>query len=98
MLNATLAGGVAIGTASDMISTPWMAILIGYCGGLWSAVGFQKIGPYIMDTFNVHDTCGVNSLHGMPGIMGGIVSMIALLDIDDRGFPKDYWAAGSASA
>lgn len=40
MLNATLAGGVAIGTASDMITTPWMALLIGYCGGLWSAIGF----------------------------------------------------------
>jgi len=34
----------------------------------------------------------------MPGIMGGLVSMIALLDVKGRGFPDDYFVAGSPSA
>jgi ammonium transporter Rh len=40
LLNATLAGGVAIGSASDIITTPWAAIFIGYWGGVLSAIGF----------------------------------------------------------
>lgn len=40
MLNATLAGGVAIGSASDIIVTPWGSMLIGWAGGVLSAVGF----------------------------------------------------------
>jgi len=40
MLNATLAGGVAIGSASDVIVAPWAAMLIGFVGGVLSALGF----------------------------------------------------------
>jgi len=40
MLNATLAGGVAIGSAADVIVAPWGAMLIGFAGGVLSAVGF----------------------------------------------------------
>lgn len=40
ILNATLAGGVAIGSASDIITSPWASIFIGYWGGVLSALGF----------------------------------------------------------
>lgn len=40
ILNATLAGGVAVGSAADMFCTPYSAMLVGYCGGILSAVGF----------------------------------------------------------
>ena len=40
LLNATLAGGVAIGSASDIIVTPWGTMLIGWAGGVLSALGF----------------------------------------------------------
>jgi ammonium transporter Rh len=40
MLNATLAGGVAIGSAADIIVAPWAAMLIGFLGGVLSSVGF----------------------------------------------------------
>jgi len=78
MLNATLAGGVAIGSASDVIVAPWAAMLIGWLGGVLSAIGFQVIGPWLNTKLKLADTCGVNSLHGMPGIFGAIVSAIAI--------------------
>lgn len=40
VLNATLAGGVAIGSAADVIAEPWAALLIGLLGGVLSAIGF----------------------------------------------------------
>jgi len=40
VLNATLAGGVAVGSAADMCWTPWQPMLIGFIGGLFSAYGF----------------------------------------------------------
>lgn len=100
MLNATLAGGVAIGSASDLIVTPWAAMFVGFLGGVLSSIGFQKIGPFLADTINMQDTCGVNSLHGMPGIFGAIVSAIVIAGISDKGFPSDYFPviAGGGSA
>jgi hypothetical protein len=46
----------------------------------------------------MHDTCGVHSLHGMPGVFAAIVSMFVLIDIKGRGFSEDYFAAGSSKA
>jgi hypothetical protein len=58
-------------------AAPWAAILIGFCGGSLSAVGFRLIGPALSARINLQDTCGVHSLHGMPGVLGAIVSGIA---------------------
>ena len=43
MQNATLAGGVAIGTASNMSIAPWGALLIGCCAGGLSTVGYAYL-------------------------------------------------------
>ena len=93
MLNATLAGGVAIGSASDVIVAPWAAMFIGFVGGVLSALGFQKIGPFLSEKLGLQDTCGVNSLHGMPGIFAAIVSAIAIGASSGNGFPADYFPA-----
>ena len=53
MLNATLAGGVAIGSGADIVCTPYGAMLIGWGGGVLSAIGFQKIGPYLSERINL---------------------------------------------
>uniref|UniRef100_A0A1I8FI43 Ammonium_transp domain-containing protein n=1 Tax=Macrostomum lignano TaxID=282301 RepID=A0A1I8FI43_9PLAT len=62
--NATLAGGVAVGTTADFMIGPWCAILI---------------GPK-MNAAKIHDTCGVNNLHGMPGLMAGLFGVLFTLD------------------
>eukprot|EP00668_Euglena_longa_P011350 GGOE01013746.1.p2 GENE.GGOE01013746.1~~GGOE01013746.1.p2 ORF type:complete len:461 (+),score=136.19 GGOE01013746.1:1881-3263(+) len=91
MLNATLAGGVVMGSACDVIAAPWAAILIGFCGGSLSAVGFRLIGPVLSERLNLQDTCGVHSLHGMPGVLGAIVSGIAVAMSGSQAFPADYF-------
>jgi len=35
--------------------------------GAISTVGFAKLQPFLADTFNLQDTCGIHNLHGMPG-------------------------------
>ena len=39
MLQATLAGGVAIGASADLITVPWGAMLLGFVTGIISAYG-----------------------------------------------------------
>merc|ERR1712057_110023 len=43
--NATLAGGVAVGSASDLVIEPWAAILIGCVGGAISVMGYTRLQP-----------------------------------------------------
>ena len=53
LLNATLAGGVAVGSSVDMCFEPWQPMLIGLIGGILSATGFQKIGPWLAETIHL---------------------------------------------
>ena len=93
MLNATLGGGVGIGTSSDLIVSPFAACLIGFCGGSLSSWSFKKLGPWLQETIGLQDTCGVHSLHGFPGVFGGTVSIITVALSSGKGFdgyfPKD---------
>lgn len=96
MLHATLAGGVTIGASADLINEPWAAMLIGFIAGIVSAFAYQRIGPFLSKNINLQDTCGVHSLFGIPGILGGITSAIVIAGIDNKGFKKDYFT-GSAT-
>ncbi|KAI3382444.1 hypothetical protein SNEBB_008564, partial [Seison nebaliae] len=78
--NATLSGGVAIGSIANLIIEPWAAILVGTVAGIISVIGYRFITPSLNNI--VHDTCGVNNLHGMPGIMSGIAGIIAAATVD----------------
>jgi len=92
IMNATLAGGVAIGTCCDIITAPAGAMWVGFIAGTLSAVGFEKISPYLADKINLQDTCGVGSLHGMPGLMGGIAGVFAVYACAEE-FNDDYFPA-----
>ena len=72
--NAALAGGVAIGSTCDM-TTPGYAMLIGIAAGALSVIGYSIIGPKLQKLIKGTDTCGINNLHGMPGILGGVVAI-----------------------
>jgi len=76
--NATLAGGVAVGTISNMLIGPAGALGTGFVAGAFCVVGYVKIAPFLERTIGLQDTCGVQNLHGYSGIMGGIASAITL--------------------
>lgn len=68
------------------------AILIGMIAGTVSATGFNEIQG-MLDRWGLHDSCGVNNLHGMPSIVGGIFSVIFAYHKGPLGHdaPAVYW-------
>ncbi|KFW78961.1 Ammonium transporter Rh type A, partial [Manacus vitellinus] len=74
--NATLAGGVAVGTCADLHIYPFGAMCIGILAGIVSVLGFRFLSPLLESKLNIQDTCGVHNLHGLPGILGGIAGII----------------------
>jgi ammonium transporter Rh len=76
ILNATLAGGVIIGSVADVIVQPWLAIFIGCVGGVVSTLGLHYLLHYLQKKIKLQDTCGVHFLHGIPGILGGLISVV----------------------
>ncbi|NWT98006.1 RHAG protein, partial [Urocynchramus pylzowi] len=74
--NATLAGGVAVGTCADLEIHPFSAMFIGVVAGIVSVLGFQFLTPVMASKLKIQDTCGVHNLHGLPGILGGIAGII----------------------
>uniref|UniRef100_A0A8C5PFB8 Ammonium transporter Rh type A n=1 Tax=Leptobrachium leishanense TaxID=445787 RepID=A0A8C5PFB8_9ANUR len=75
--NATLAGGVAVGTCADMNIGPFGAMTIGFIAGIVSTLGFKFLTPIVASKLKIQDTCGVHNLHGLPGILGGTAGVAA---------------------
>jgi len=75
--NATLAGGVAVGSSADLVIQPYGALIIGLLACFLSVFGYVYIGPFLKKTIGLDDTCGVHNLHGMPGLMGAIGGSIS---------------------
>ncbi len=75
--NASLAGGVAIGATCNLVG-PLGAFVVGLLAGTLSVVGFSIIQPALQARFKAVDTCGVHNLHGMPGLLGGLVAIVVV--------------------
>ncbi len=75
--NATLAGGVAIGSTCD-IAVPGTAFAIGILAGVVSTFGFAVIQGKLTDMTKKVDTCGVLYLHGLPGLVGGLAALFVV--------------------
>lgn len=74
--NAALAGGVAVGTAGEMMLTPAGSMIVGFLAGTISVLGFKYLSPVLEEKLKIQDTCGVHNLHGMPGVLGAIVGAV----------------------
>lgn len=87
--NATLAGGVAIGTVSNWHLGPFGAIMIGLTCGCWSTFGYNIIMP-ILEANHLHDTCGIHNLHGMPSVIGALASVFLAAYQGEKGASPAY--------
>ncbi|KAM5200863.1 ammonium transporter Rh type B isoform 2-T3 [Hipposideros larvatus] len=74
--NAALAGGVVVGTSSEMMLTPFGALAAGFLAGTVSTLGYKFFTPFLESKFKVQDTCGVHNLHGMPGVLGALLGAL----------------------
>jgi ammonium transporter Rh len=75
--NASLAGGVAVGATCNVLN-PAAAFVVGAIAGFVCVTGYVFIQPRLQNVFKAVDTCGVHNLHGMPGIVGGLVAAFAV--------------------
>lgn len=76
VLNASISGGVGIGSAADIIVSPCGAMIIGFTTGCISALCFAYFSSFVKKNLFLHDTCGVLNLHGIPGVIGALISSI----------------------
>lgn len=74
--NASLAGGVAIGSSSDLVVGPYGAIIIGLVSGFVSCSGYHYLTPRL-NSSGIYDVCGIHNLHGMPGVLGAVAGAIS---------------------
>ncbi|CAL8243221.1 unnamed protein product [Lota lota] len=74
--NATLAGGVAMGTAAEFMITPYGALIVGFCCGIISTFGYVYVTPFLEKHLKLQDTCGIHNLHAVPGMLGGFLGAI----------------------
>ncbi len=79
--NATLAGGVAIGSTCDQVSLT-VAMIIGAAAGAASTFGFAVIQERLQKGLRLVDTCGVSNLHGIPGLLGGLAAVVTVSGIN----------------
>jgi ammonium transporter Rh len=84
VLNASLSGGVVVGASACLMKDPYIPLLIGTFTGALSTWGFEKLSPFLQRKIHLYDTCGILNLHGMPGVLGGIVSIIVIGCTDDN--------------
>lgn len=79
--NASLAGGVAIGSTCDHANHP-TAFVIGVLAGAVSTFGFAVVQGKLQDRLKSVDTCGVLNLHGGPGLLGGVAALFVVHGLD----------------
>ncbi|KAK7913051.1 hypothetical protein WMY93_013262 [Mugilogobius chulae] len=87
--NATLAGGVAMGTCAEFMVTPYGSLIIGFCCGIISTFGYLFITPCLEKYLKLQDTCGIHNLHAMPGMLGGFVGAIVAAAASESVYGKE---------
>ncbi|NXI40257.1 RHBG protein, partial [Galbula dea] len=77
--NGSLAGGVAIGVVADMAMPPVAALALGSLSAVVCILGFRFLTPLLAKKLKLQDNCGIHNLHGLPGILGAVASVMVIL-------------------
>eukprot|EP00808_Paulinella_micropora_P007296 g13492.t1 len=84
--NATLAGGVVMGTVASLLTfdgAAAVATALGCLSGVVSVFGFVTVQPWLEKKLGLYDTCGVLNLHGMPSLLGAVAGVVATIWVTD---------------
>ncbi|XP_039088692.1 blood group Rh(CE) polypeptide [Hyaena hyaena] len=81
--NAVLAGGVAVGASCYLISSPWLAMVLGLVAGIISTGGALCLPMCFNHMLEIHDTGGVYYTFGLPGLLGEIAHIVLTTSQDD---------------
>ncbi|XP_063487633.1 blood group Rh(CE) polypeptide isoform X10 [Symphalangus syndactylus] len=79
MHNAVLAGGVAVGTSCHLISSPWLAMVLGLVAGLISIGGAKCLPVCFNRVLEIHDSHGVHYTFGLPALLGEITCVVLVV-------------------
>ena len=101
IVNATLAGGVVIGTCCAVLKYPGVALLFGLISGVVSCLGFEYLSNFLETRIKLRDNAGIHNLHGMPGLLSGIFSIFVIafenqkdVTVNDYFTTNEFNAAG----
>lgn len=83
ILNATLAGGVIIGSSCNWIQCPAFSVGIGCIAGFVATFGFNRISHYLHRK-GLYDTVGITNLHFFTAVIGAFFSAIICAIYYDR--------------
>lgn len=67
-----------IGASAGIITNPGACLIVGAFGGIISSLGYSYMHDILKNRISIHDTAGVHNVHGIPGILGGLVSAAAI--------------------
>mmetsp|Transcript_12872 Transcript_12872/g.35671 ORF Transcript_12872/g.35671 Transcript_12872/m.35671 type:complete len:635 (+) Transcript_12872:3-1907(+) len=86
---STIAGGVAMSSNANLVAEPWMALIIGFCGGAACSFGIHHARPFWVKNIQMHDTVGVTSMHLYPAIISWIAGILLFLPLNNDNIRGD---------
>ena len=84
VLNASLVGGVLMGSGANLLHDSFAAYIVGNLGGILSAVMFTFL-TRLLKKAGLVDVAGVMHSFAIPGMLGGLLSAIYRARYFDRG-------------
>eukprot|EP01087_Luapelamoeba_hula_P014629 TRINITY_DN4325_c0_g1_i1.p1 TRINITY_DN4325_c0_g1~~TRINITY_DN4325_c0_g1_i1.p1 ORF type:complete len:536 (-),score=83.66 TRINITY_DN4325_c0_g1_i1:37-1644(-) len=96
--NSTLAGGVVMGTAANLNISVAAAIACGLVAGAVSVLGYRFLTPLLSQRLGMQDICGVHNLHGIPGVLGAILSVFATAGLGQHEPERSEFPHGAQQA